>query len=88
MEQNTIWESITLLVAFESLHNDLEMKTASLLHFGDKDLEKIQQIVTSTEAVNFAKYTVKTTVVLALIAKKKQLEIVEMESKPGEECFS
>ena len=88
MEQKTIWESITLLVAFESLHNNLEMTTAPLFHFGDKDLDKIQQIVISTEAVNFAKYTVKSIVDLALIAKKKQVERVAMKSKPGEECFN
>ena len=39
--QRTIWESITLVVALDSLHDDFEMTTAPLLHSGDKDLEEI-----------------------------------------------
>ena len=47
------------------------MTMALLLHSGDKDLEEIQQIVTSTEATNFAKQAVGVTADFALIAKKK-----------------
>lgn len=48
------------------------MTIALLLYFDDKDLEKIQQIVTSTKAVNFAKCVVGAKANLALMAKKKQ----------------
>ena len=70
-EQRTIWECITLVVAFDSLHDNFEMTTAPLLHSGDKDLEEIQQIVTSTEAANLAKRAVGAIVDFALMAKKK-----------------
>ena len=40
-KQRTIWESITLAVALDSLHDNFEMTTALLLHSGDKDLEEI-----------------------------------------------
>ena len=63
------------------------MTTALLLHSSDKDLEKIQQIVTSTEAANFPKQAVEATVDLALIAKKMQPERT-IRSQPGEECFN
>ena len=86
-EQRTIWESITLVVAFDSLHDNFEMTTASLLYSGDKDLEEIQQIVASTEAANLAKRAVGVTEDLALMAKKKQPERTTR-SKSMEECFN
>ena len=85
-EQRTIWESITLVVAFDLLHDNFEMTTASLLHSSDKNLEEIQQIVTWTKAANLAKRAVGVIVDLALMAKKKQPERT-IRSKPGEECF-
>lgn len=69
-KQRTIWDSITLVVALDSLHDDFEMTTAPLLHSGDKDLEEIQQIVTSTEAANLAKRVTGQTADLAMMTKK------------------
>ena len=46
----TIWNSIVIVVALDSLHKKYQSIIAPLLHAGDKELEKIQQIVTSTEA--------------------------------------
>lgn len=42
IKQETIWESITLVVTFDLLHNDSKITTAFLFYFGGKDLEKIQ----------------------------------------------
>ena len=50
-----MWNSITHVIALDSLHDDFEMTTALLLYSGDKDLKEIQQIVTSTKAANMAK---------------------------------
>lgn len=50
-----IWDSITLVVVFDLLHNDFEMITTLLLYLGNKNIEEIQQIVTSTEAANLTK---------------------------------
>lgn len=63
------------------------MTIVLLLYFDDKDLEKIQQIVTSTKAVNFAKCVVGAKANLALMAKKKQTKKAA-KSKLGEEYFN
>ena len=70
-EHQTIWDSITLVVALDSLHDDFEITTTPLLHSGDKDLEEIQQIVTSTEAANMAKRASGQTADLAMMTKKR-----------------
>ena len=62
------------------------MTTAPLLHSDNKDLEDIQQIVTSTKVANLAKRAVGATAYLTLMAKKKRLERTTR-SKLGEECF-
>lgn len=41
-KQKIIWKSITLVVAFDLLHNDFEMTIAPLLHSDNKDIEEIQ----------------------------------------------
>lgn len=63
------------------------MTIAFLLHFGDKNLEKIQQIVTSIKAANIAKRIIRVIANLALMAKKKQLKRAA-KSKPGEKYFN
>ena len=83
--QRTIWNSITLVVALDSLHNDFEMTIAPLLHSGDKDIEEIEQIITSTEAANLAKCVVGATADLTMMAKRKQLERSDL--RQNEECF-
>lgn len=80
-----IWENITLVINFNLLHNDFEMITASLLHSGDKNFEKIQQIVTFTKVANLAKQAFRATIDLAMIAKKKQLKKYSTRPKTGEE---
>ena len=86
-EQRTIWESITLVVTLDSLHDNFEMITAHLLHSDDKDLEEIEQMVISTKAANLAKRAVGAKTNLALIAKMKQLERT-IRSKSGEKSFN
>ena len=71
MEQKTICKSITLVIVFDSLHDKFEIITIPLFHFDDKDLEEIQQIVTSTKAANFAKSVVKIIVNLFMMVKKR-----------------
>ena len=63
------------------------MTTMLLLHFGNKDLEKIQQKVTYTKGKNFIKQTVGVIADLALMAKKKLPERAE-NSKSVEKCFN
>lgn len=83
-----IWKSIILVIIHDSLHDDIEITTALLLHFGDKDLEEIQLIFTSTKATNLSKQVVRATKGdFALMAQKKQPK-KSAKSKPGKECFN
>lgn len=88
-EQRRIWENITLVVVLDSLHDNFEMTTALLFHSGDKNLEEIQQIVTSTETANLAKRAVGTTTDLAMMVKKKHSDKQHAtKSKANEEYFN
>lgn len=53
-DNRTIWESIKIVVAADALHDDFDHVVRPILHAGDKTLEQIQQIVTSTEQTNLA----------------------------------
>ena len=88
-EHYTIWDSITLVIVLDSLQDDFEMTTAPLLHSGDKDLEEIQQIVTSTEAAKMAKQATGQIADLAMMAKKRT-DSRQQPQKPknNEECFN
>ena len=85
-EQRKIWDSITLVVALDSLHYDFEMTTAPLLHSGNKDIDKIRQIVNSTEVANLAKRAVAAIADLTMMAKKKQLKRSDL--KKNERYFN
>ena len=63
-----------MVVTFNSLYDNFEMRIAHLFYFGNKNLKEIQQIVTSTEVANLAKRAVRTTINFVMIAKKKQLK--------------
>ena len=84
-EQQTIWDSITLVVALDSLHDDFELITSPLLHLGDKNIMEIQQIVTSTKTANLAKRAVGAIANLTMMAKKKQPERSDL--RQNEKCF-
>ena len=88
-EHQTIWDSITLVVALDSLHNNFEMTTVPFLHYGDKDLEKIQQVVTSIKTANMAKQAIGQTADLAMIAKKRSDgQQQPQKPKPNKKCFN
>ena len=74
IEQRTIWDSITLVVALDWLHDNFEMTTTPFLHSDKKDIKKIQQIVIFTKKANLPKYVVGATADLTMIAKRKLLE--------------
>lgn len=62
------------------------MTIVPLPHSGNKDVEEIQQIVTSTEVANLAKQVVRATADLIMIAKKKQSD--KSNSRPNKKCFN
>ncbi len=50
-----IYDSIAIVIALDSIHDDFETKTSSLLETGDKTIDEIQQILCSAEAKNLSK---------------------------------
>lgn len=61
-----------LVIALNLLYNDFEMTTVYFFYLGNKDLEKIQLIVTSTEVANLAKQAIGIMGDLAMMTKKKR----------------
>lgn len=75
-----------MVIAIDSLHNDFEITTASLFHSNDKNLEGIQQIVTSTKAAIMARQVIGAIAELIIMIKKTRLE--RSDSKLNEEYFN
>ena len=75
-------------MVLDLLHDHFQMTTASLLHSSDKDLNDIQQIVTSTEVANLAKQAMKILTNLAIIAPKKELKKYPNKPRITKECFN
>ncbi len=40
-----LWDTIAIVIALDSLHEDFDMTTASLLETGDKMIDEIQSIL-------------------------------------------
>ena len=75
-----------MVIAQDFLHNNFEMITTLLLHSSDKDLKKIQQIVTSTEVITLAKYVKSQTADLKIMIKNNQPD-KKSRIKLNKECF-
>ena len=88
IEQRTIWESITLIVLLDFLHDNFDITTTTFFHFGNNNLKEIEQIITSTEATNLAQQAARVTTYLAMMAKKKQLDTSDSKSRNNEECLN
>ena len=91
IEHRIIWDSITLVEALDSLHDDFEMTTTLLLHSGDKNIEEIQQIVTSTKVANMARQTIGQIVDLAMQMKKRldgRQQQLQSRQRTNKKCFN
>lgn len=69
-----ISNSIMLVVALDSLHDDLKIITTPFFYLGNKDLQEIQLSVIFTETANLAKQVTDITRNLPIIAMKKVLQ--------------
>lgn len=49
-----LWDTIALVIALDSLHNNFDTTTASLLETGDKSVNEIQSILQSKKAKKLA----------------------------------
>lgn len=52
-----LWDTIAIVIALDSLHEDFDTTSASLLEAGDKTIDQIQSILQSKEAKNISKRT-------------------------------
>ena len=50
-----LWDTIAIVIALDTLHDDFDTTTASLLESGDKTIDQIQSILQSKEAKNISK---------------------------------
>lgn len=53
--EQDLWDTIAIIIALNSLHEDFDTTTASLLKTGDKTIDQIQSILQSKEAKNLSK---------------------------------
>ncbi len=66
-----LWDTIAIVIAFDSLHQDFDTTTASLLETGDKSIDEIQSILQSKEAKNRSKRATGDTGDLAMAFRDK-----------------
>ena len=61
-----LWDTIAIVIALDTLHDNFNTTTASLLESGDKTIDQIQSILQSKEAKNISKRATKVTRDLAM----------------------
>ena len=66
-----LWDTITIVIALDSLHEDFDTTTTSLLEIGDKTIDQIQSILQLKEAKNLSKRATGGTGNLAITFKDK-----------------
>ena len=64
-----LWDIIAMIIALNTLYEDFDTMTASLLETGNKTIDKIQSILQSKEAKNISKHTTRGTGELAMAFK-------------------
>lgn len=52
-----IWNTIAIVIALDTLHNNFDMTTTSLLKTGDKTIDQIESILQLKKAKNIRKQT-------------------------------
>lgn len=75
-------------VALNSLHNNFEMTRLLFFYLGNKDLKKIQLIVTSTKVTNLTKRVTDITKDLVLIIIKKELQQQSPKTRLNKKYFN
>lgn len=56
-----LWDTITIVIILDSLYDNFDTITISLLETGDKTIDQIQNILQSKEAKNLSKRAIETT---------------------------
>ena len=82
-----LWDTIAIVVALDTLHDDFDTTTASLLETGDKTIDEIHSILQSKEAKNISKRTTGGTGDLAM-AFRDNTNSFKRKANSHEECFN
>lgn len=83
-----IWDSIAIVVALDSLHNDFETTTNSMLESGDKSINEIQQILASAKAKFLSKRATGVTGELAMMSKGRNSRYNKRKATSEDKCFN
>ena len=81
-----IWDSIAIVIVLDSLHDDFETTTASMLERGDKTIDEIQQILASAEAKFISKRATRVTGDLAMMSKDRNS--TKRKASSEDKCFN
>lgn len=69
MPNCNIYNSITIVIAFDLIYNDFKTKTLNLLETDNKIIDKIQQILSFAKAKNLSKQATSITNNLVILFK-------------------
>lgn len=86
-----LWDIIAIVIALDTLHDDFETTTTSLLESGDKTIDQIQSILQSREAKNISKRTTGAVGDLAMSLRNNNNYYqngTKRKANSDEECFN
>lgn len=80
------WDTIAIVIALDTLHNDFDTTTASLLEMGDKTIDQIQSNLQLKKAKNISKRTTDAVGDLAMAFRDNGAP--KRKANSNEECYS
>ena len=83
-----IWDSIAIVVTVDSLHDNFETTTTSMLEQGDKTIDEIQQILTSAEAKFISKRATGVTGDLAMMSQGRNSSGMKRKATSEDKCYN
>ena len=83
-----LWDTIAIVIAINTLHDDFNTITASLLENRDKTINRIQSILQSKEAKNISKQTTGVVGNLAMSYKQNNNWSLKKKAHPDKEYFN
>lgn len=80
------WDTIAIVIALDTLHDDFDSTTASLLEAGDKSIDQIQSILQRREAKNISKRSTGAVGDVAMAFRDNQA--TKRKANSNEECYN
>lgn len=79
-----LWDTITIVIALNTLHKDFKTTTASLSKTSDKTIDEIQSILQCKETKNISKFATRRTGELTITFKDNN----KWKAMSHEKCFN